>query len=260
MEKYAVLWRIYRYEQAMSRGAAANRLERLERLKGLLSASDYLTVRELASALDVSVRSMSRDIEVLRASGVPIEADRGRGGGVRLQRQWSFGRLHLDFEEGIDLLLSIALAEQLNSPLLLKRLRSIRQKLAVSFSDSQQGRIKMLRNRILIGRPASGRVMESYRLSTPDQAANVARAFFEMRVLEIRYCDESSRMTTRLIEPQFLYLSVPAWYLLSWDRLRDDIRTFRIDRIQRATVMDETFRLRDRRRFIECADAAVEAL
>ena len=45
-------------------------------------------------------------------------------------------------------------------------------------------------------------------------------------------------MTTRQIEPQFLFFSVPAWYLLSWDRLRDDIRTFRIDRIHRATVMD----------------------
>src|SRR5262245_31008150 len=244
----------------MGKGSASDRLERLERLKGLLKASDSMTVKDLARELDVSIRSLSRDIELLRASGVPIEADRGRGGGVRLQRQWSFGRLHLDFEEGIDLLLSIALAEQLNSPLLLKRLRSIRQKLAASFSESQQGRIKMLRNRILIGPPASGRVMESYRLSAPEQATNVARAFFEMRVLEIRYCDEAGTVTTRLIEPQFLYLSVPAWYLLSWDRLRDDIRTFRIDRIHRATVTDEMFRLRDRRRFIECADATVEAL
>ena len=139
----------------MGKGAASDRLERLERLKGLLKASDSMTVKELAAELDVSIRSLSRDIELLRASGVPIEADRGRGGGVRLQRQWSFGRLHLDFEEGIDLLLSIALAEKLNSPLLLKRLRSIRQKLATSFPEAQQSRIKMLRNRILIGPPAS---------------------------------------------------------------------------------------------------------
>lgn len=117
----------------MGKGSASDRLERLERLKGLLKANDSMTVKELADELDVSIRSLSRDIELLRASGVPIEADRGRGGGVRLQRQWSFGRLHLDFEEGIDLLLSIALAEKLNSPLLLNRLRSIRQKLATCF-------------------------------------------------------------------------------------------------------------------------------
>ena len=139
----------------MAKGAASDRLERLERLKGLLKAGDSMTVKELARELDISVRSLSRDIELLRASGVPIDADRGRGGGVRLQRQWSFGRLHLDLEEGIDLLLSIAVAETLNSPLLLKRLRSIRQKVATSFPEAQQSRIKMLRNRILIGPPAS---------------------------------------------------------------------------------------------------------
>lgn len=244
----------------MGKGAASDRLERLERLKGLLKANDAMTVKDLADELDVSIRSLSRDIELLRASGVPIEADRGRGGGVRLQRQWSFGRLHLDFEEGIDLLLSIALAEKLNSPLLLNRLRSIRQKLAASFPEAQQSRIKMLRNRILIGPRASDHVMQTYRMNAPEQLTNVTRAFFDMRVLEIRYSDEATRMTTRQIEPQFLYLSVPAWYLLAWDRLRDDIRTFRIDRIHTAIVMDTTFRLRDRRTFVEWAGTTAEAL
>ena len=244
----------------MGKGAASDRLERLERLKGLLKANDVMTVKELADELDISMRSLSRDIELLRASGVPIESDRGRGGGVRLQRQWSFGRLHLDFEEGIDLLLSIALAEKLNSPLLLNRLRSIRQKLAASFPEAQQSRIKMLRNRILIGPRASDHVMQTYRMNAPEQLTNVTRAFFDMRVLEIRYSDEATRMTTRQIEPQFLYLSVPAWYLLAWDRLRDDIRTFRIDRIHTAIVMDTTFRLRDRRTFVEWAGATAEAL
>lgn len=244
----------------MGKGAASDRLERLERLKGLLKAGDSMTVKELADELDVSVRSLSRDIELLRASGVPIDADRGRGGGVRLQRQWSFGRLHLDFQEGIDLLLSIALAEKLNSPLLLNRLRSIRQKLAASFPESQQSRIKALRNRILVGPPASDHVMQTYRMMAPEQLTNVTRAFFDMRVLEIRYADGATRMTTREIEPQFLFLSVPAWYLLSWDRLRDDIRTFRIDRIHKATVKDSTFRARDRRMFIEWAGTAAESL
>src|SRR5262245_26968816 len=196
----------------MGKGSASDRLERLERLKGLLKASDSMTVKDLARELDVSIRSLSRDIELLRTQGVPIEADRGRGGGVRLQRQWSFGRLHLDFEEGIDLLLSIAMAEKLNSPLLFKRLRSIRQKLATSFPEAQQSRIKMLRNRILIGPPASPRILETYRMKAPEQLTHVARAFFEMRVLEIRYADEAGRLTTRQIEPQFLFFCVPAWY------------------------------------------------
>jgi predicted DNA-binding transcriptional regulator YafY len=244
----------------MAKGATETRIERLERLKGVLKARDFVTAAELASELRVSTRTVSRDLELLRAEGVPIDGDRGLGGGLRLQRQWSFGRLHLDFEEGIDLLLSIALAEQLNSPLLLRRLGSIRQKLAASFSESHQNKIRALRNRILIGPPASERVLATYRLIAPEQVTNVARAFFEQRLLELRYSDEAKNLTTRCIEPQFLYLGVPAWYLLAWDGLREDIRMFRIDRIHRATVLDKTFRLRDRRLFLECADARVEAL
>jgi len=67
-------------------------------------------------------------------------------------------------------------------------------------------------------------------------------------------------MTTRAIEPQFLFFCVPAWYLLSWDRLRDDIRTFRIDRIEKATVMNSAFRLRDRRQFVDWAGGMAQAL
>ena len=102
--------------------------------------------------------------------------------------------------------------------------------------------------------------MKTYRMNAPEQLTNVARAFFEMRLLEIRYADEATRMTTRQIEPQFLYFSVPAWYLLSWDRLRNDIRTFRIDRIHRATLMDGAFRLRDRRQFVDWAGGAAQTL
>ena len=102
--------------------------------------------------------------------------------------------------------------------------------------------------------------MQTYRMNAPEQLTNVTRAFFDMRVLEIRYADEATRMTTRQIEPQFLYLTVPCWYLLAWDRLRDDIRTFRIDRIYKAAVLDATFRQRDRRAFLEWAGASVEAL
>ena len=81
-----------------------------------------------------------------------------------------------------------------------------------------------------------------------------------MRTVVVRISDEAMRMTTRQIEPQFLFFCVPAWYLLSWDRLRDDIRTFRIDRIQRAVMMDTAFRLRNRRKFIDWAGGMAQTL
>lgn len=244
----------------MPKRAAVSRLDRLERLQGLLRDGDHVTAGALAAELGVSVRSVARDLALLRDSGVPVEADRGRGGGVRLPARWSLGRIHLSEEEAIDLLLSMAVAEKMDSPLLLDRLPAARQKLAAAFSDRQQARIRSLRKRILIGQPASERVLASYRRPPRETLALVKRAFFEMRLLRIAYIDEAGRMTTREIEPQFLYLNVPVWYVLAWDRLRDAERFFRIDRLTRVEKLDASFRLRDPRTFLVEAEHAARTL
>lgn len=244
----------------MTKGTASSRLDRLERLKGILRAGRLITSAEIASELGVSLRSLRRDIALLRNTGVPVEADRGRGGGIRLMQRWSFGRVNLDFEEAIDLLLSVAIAERMNSPLLLQRLPSVRQKLATAFSDVHQARIRQLRERILIGANASGRVAAGYRQPFNAELLVVKRAFFEMRRLHIDYADEAGRLTARDIEPQYLYLNVPAWYLLAWDGLRDAVRFFRLDRIRHAAILDSTFRTRDRRPFLAQAEAEAKAL
>ena len=244
----------------MPKRADISRLNRLERLQGLLRDGDLVTAGDLAAELGVSVRSVARDLALLRDSGVPVESDRGRGGGVRLPARWSLGRIHLSEEEAVDLLLSMAVAEKMDSPLLLDRLPAARQKLSVAFSERQQGRIRSLRKRILLGQPASERVLASYRRPTRETVALVKRAFFEMRLLRISYIDEAGRATIREIEPQFLYLNVPVWYLLAWDRLREAVRFFRIDRLTRVEKLDAAFRLRDPKEFIRDAEHAARTL
>src|SRR5262245_27330101 len=150
--------------------ADSSRLRRLDELQGLLKAREHVTAAELAAELGVSLRTLNRDLELLRESGVPIESDRGRGGGLRLQRNWALGRLHLSPVEAIDLLLSIAIAERMNSPLLLQQLAPIKRKVASAFSEGYQGRIRDLRKRILVGQPASPRVMASF--TPPRRALN----------------------------------------------------------------------------------------
>jgi len=64
--------------------------------------------------------------------------------------------------EAIDLLLSIAIADRMNSPLLLQHLAPIRRKIVAAFSESYQPKIKALRKRILIGGPASEQVLAAF--------------------------------------------------------------------------------------------------
>jgi predicted DNA-binding transcriptional regulator YafY len=103
-------------------------------------------------------------------------------------------------------------------------------------------------------------VIASYRRPARETLALVKGAFFEMRVLRIGYEDEARRLTTREIEPQFLYLNVPVWYLLAWDRLREAVRFFRIDRLKGVEKLDATFRLRDARAFLVDAEHAARTL
>jgi predicted DNA-binding transcriptional regulator YafY len=237
-----------------------SRLQRLEQLKGLLKAREHSTVGELAGELGVSVRTLNRDVRILRDSGVPIEADRGRGGGLRLQRNWSLGRLHLNPAETIDLLLSIAIAERINSPLFLRELKSIRHKIVGAFPDSYLPKIRSLRRRVLVGRPASDRVIASFIPPPAGALSNIVQAFFDMRCVEIGYRDQNGTHSTREVELQFLYLSLPVWYLLTWDRLRGAIRYFRIDRITSVKLLDKSFRLADPRPFLAQAEAGIEVL
>jgi len=237
-----------------------SRLNRLEELKGLFKAREHVTAAALAAELGVSIRTLNRDLEILRKSGVPIESDRGRGGGLRLQRDWALGRLHLSPEEAIDLLLSLAIAEQMSSPLLLQQLQPIRRKIVAAFSESYQPKIRSLRKRILVGKPASASVRATFSSPQRGSLVGVVEAFFNMRCIAIDYVDQHGVLTARVVEPQFLYLTIPVWYLLAWDRLRGAVRYFRIDRIRSVTPLEDRFRLADPRPFLAETEEGIAAL
>jgi len=260
MDEYDRLRRISSHNAFVRNRNTRSRLDRLQELQGALKARDHVTAAELAEELRVSVRTINRDLEVLRAGGVPIDADRGRGGGLRLQREWALGRLHLSAAEAVDLLLSMAIAEAIESPLLLGQLARIKRKIVASFAESGQQKVRVLRKRILIGKPASPRVAATFQRPPRAQLAGIGEAFFEQRCVSIQYVDERGNTTSRDVEPQFLYLSFPLWYLLAWDRLRNAIRYFRVDRIRSANMLETTFRLADPSPYLEQAERGIAHL
>lgn len=234
----AILWHISR----MARATTGDRLHRLDLLASRLKADEPMTIAAIAAELGVSRRTLARDLAILRDRGLPVEADRGRGGGVRLHRNWGIGRVVLSYREAVDLLVSLAIAEQLQSPWLIANLSSVRRKLTASFAPALRDRIDGLRSRILIGRGASATVLQGFAVPDDGTVDALFRAFLEMRVLRASYRDGQGRATERLIEPQYLLLSYPVWYVVAWDRGRDAVRTFRCDRIGTVRVEDQTFR------------------
>ena len=230
----------------MGRGSSLNKLERLDQLLGTLKTGDAHTAQSLADDVGVSLRTLMRDLETLRDKGYPIEADKGRGGGVRLYPRWGVGRISLNYREVIDLLLAMNVLEILDSPLLLSNLKSIRNKLYSSFPDSQRPRIRQIRKRILLSEQASNAVMSSYKADNNSQYSDrILESFFEQTCLTMNYQREDGTVSKRTVEIHYLFLNWPVWYLVCFDHLRQASRTFRIDRIQSAKLTGESFKLKN---------------
>jgi len=228
----------------MKRTKSITRLERLDFLTARLKSDEALTVGGLAEEMGVSVRTITRDIQILRERGLPVEADRGRGGGVRLHWRWGIGRLELSYSEAIDLLVSLAVAEQMKSPLLMANLASIRHKLMASFSPSLKHKIGQLKSRILIGGSASSFMLSSFVAPNPKVVERLHQAFLLLQMLRIQYRKQGGEVSERVIEPHYLLLNYPIWYVLAWDHLRSEIRTFRCDRFEQTSLLEDPFTLK----------------
>jgi len=227
----------------MGRSSTLDRIQRLERLSSILKAGEPLVAETVAAELDVSRRTLFRDIALLREQGLPVETDRGRGGGIRLHRTWGVGRLVLNEREAIDLLVSLAIAEQMKSPVFMADLGSVRRKLLASFGPGIKVRVSRLKSRILVGEGASPVVLSGFDQPTQMVIGQLNDAFVFMNAIDIDYRDEAEATTRRMIEPHYILLNYPVWYLLSWDRMRSDVRTFRIDRVKRCTRLEDVFKL-----------------
>lgn len=238
--KYAILW----HHCWMARKNTYDRLRRLDLLASRLKADAPMTIAQLADEFDVSRRTLSRDIAILRDRGLPIEADAGRGGGIRLHRTWGVGRLSLTYQESIELLFSIAISETLDAPWMFMNSTSIKRKLAASFSPTMRDRIKGLRQRIHVGGTTSVEIFSSFAPPKTDCMAAVFQAFLELRELTIAYVDVDGNPSRRTVEPHHLLLCNPVWYLYAWDREKDALRCFRCDRLQSATLDDRPFKQR----------------
>lgn len=220
------------------------RTERRDRLIGLLRSETYWKTSELREQLGISQRTLMRELAELKRAGYPIESERGRGGGIRLNGRWGVNRLQLSHHEVVELILSLAIMESLQSPLLTRNLKAIKQKLFQAFPQEQRSAVSNIRKRIMIGSNAGENTVSRY--ISPDHSISecIAEAFLEQRCLEIDYQSDLGEHTTRVIEAQYILLNWPIWYITAWDHLRSSSRMFRIDRIKSAQIMGSHFRLK----------------
>lgn len=233
----------------MPKNKTLSHIERLELLTSRLRVDEPIILRNVATELGVSMSTINRDVRILRERGIPIETDRGRGGGIRVNSAWGVGRIALTFQEAVDLLVSIAAIEKMELPMMFATARVIKTKLISSFSKSDQAKISELASRIRVGPTSSPQVISTYRPKASKITRGIQESFLLMHSAKISYRGSDGNATTRIVEPHYMVLNHPVWYILCWDHLREDVRTFRCDRLESISIQDQAFGLRPWRDF-----------
>ncbi|MEU8421545.1 WYL domain-containing protein [Micromonospora sp. NPDC048835] len=208
------------------------RASRLISLLLLLQSRGSMTAGELARELEVSERTVYRDVLALSAAGVPVYADRGRAGGYRLLGGYRTRLTGLTRDEAEALFLA-----GLPGP-------AGEMGLADAVASAE---LKVLAALPPALRDAPARAGQRFHLDVPGwfrEAApplwlpELARAVWADRVVELRY-RRGDRDVTRRVQPYGLVLKSAVWYLVG--RVGDDVRTYRVDRVTGVEVGDEHF-------------------
>lgn len=207
------------------------RADRLLQIVGLLRAHGRLSATELATRLEVSVRTVLRDMEALSAGGVPVYAERGRTGGFALLPGFRPAVEDLTAAETRALLLSGSGSVQAAG--LDGALRSAVRKLSVRLAPEATRSAEQMADRVVID--PGGWFGEGDDL--PHLAA-IQQAVFGDRRVRLRYRSRNDvRASMRTLDPYGLLQAGGTWYLVAAHRGRP--HTYRIDRVESAEVLPE---------------------
>jgi predicted DNA-binding transcriptional regulator YafY len=197
---------------------------RLLRLLALLQSRATWTGADLTGRLEVTDRTLRRDVDRLRDLGYPVHSTSGPAGGYMLGAGASLPPLMLDNQEGLAVAVALAAATGDVSGVAEAAQRAL-AKIEQVLPAALRRRLDALRAAI-VRLPDAGPKVE---LGVVDA---LAAACAQHRVVQLGYRDHQGRASRRTLEPQRLVLMGRRWYLVAWDQARSDWRTFRLDRIE----------------------------
>lgn len=194
-------------------------------LLDLLQTHRHWPGRELAHRLQVTERTVRRDVERLRELGYRVESTPGVDGGYRLAAGSALPPLLLTDDEAVTMAIGLRLAATqrlVDGP---QTTLSALAKLEQVLPPVLRGRVNALADAVRPSGVARGSVVSGAVLG------ELALSCRDHERLRFRYAAGSGEVTERRVEPHTLAPADRHWYLLCWDLDRDDWRTFRVDRL-----------------------------
>jgi predicted DNA-binding transcriptional regulator YafY len=197
---------------------------RLLELLSLLQGRRDWPGNELAGRLEVSGRTVRRDIERLRELGYPVESLTGPAGGYRLQAGSAMPPLVLDDEEAIAIVVGLRTAAGAS-------VTGIEETAVRALVKLEQVLPAHLRRRVRALASATITLPIASPTVDPQHLTVIAGACRDCECLRFGYRSRDGTDSRREAEPHSLVNHGRRWYLVAWDRGRGDWRTFRVDRL-----------------------------
>lgn len=207
------------------------RAHRLLSILLLLQLRRRMTARDLAKRLEVSVRTIHRDMEALSAAGVPVYAERGVGGGWVLQEGYQTNLTGLN-EDEIQALFLARPSRLLDDLGLHRAAEAALIKVLAAIPAQSRRDAEYARQRIHVDATGWHEMNESVAC-----LPTVQEAIWQERKLHLAYRRGDGATVERLVDPLGLVAKGSVWYLVAG--VEGDLRTYRVSRVQTARIADE---------------------
>jgi predicted DNA-binding transcriptional regulator YafY len=208
---------------------------RLLSILDLLRARGQLKATDLSQYLEVDVRTVRRYIVMLQDLGMPVETVHGRHGGYCLRAGYRMPPIAFSDDELLALTLGMLYVRKLGLAGTVKAADVAIDKMTQAMPESLRQQVQVLDQTLLMEMAVPNLPVTSATIFT------LSMATYQRRRLWMHYRSREQRETERHFDPYQLVSTIGLWYVIGYCHLRQDIRTFRLDRIQALHLCDDTF-------------------
>ena len=218
----------------MSQEENIPRLSRLTAILLRLQSRPYVTIKQLSEQFEVSTRTIYRDLLSLEQAGVPIMPLEGKG--FTLMEGYNIPPVMFTESEANALIIAVKIIEKTKDESLILEFHKAIEKIQSVLNPDEQEKSAFLAQRTIIGKNWHNQTNSSW-------LTEIQQALTNRHVLLIDYQKKEEEIPTqRAVEPFAIYNNTAEnWVLIAWCRLREDFRTFRIDRIKKLYTSSESF-------------------
>lgn len=213
-------------------------MKKTERLNGIIYAlkeKGKLNCKELSELLEVSERTIYRDIDALSQLKVPLISYEGKNGGYEIDKNYFIPSIQLTEQEVIMLLMVLNVGREMKIPNMGSEYQLLRSKIINVLGEADRTKVNQLFKHVsfhvdrVLPKDYSDKVLPS-----------ILESFMEGKNIYITYyAPVNEGMTERKVSPTKLFYSDGGWYLSGFCHKRSEKRTFRLDRIDKIELMDE---------------------